>query len=77
MQPLSSIATLTSLGNDSSHSETSLIVPGLMTQRNFCLLLANPHATSVNSFSSQLAMLPKLTYNTDFVAWLLSQPMQL
>ncbi|KAF1884980.1 hypothetical protein Lal_00028869 [Lupinus albus] len=66
MQPLSAIATFTSSGNDFCHSETSLMVPCLITQRKRCMLLAKPQATSLSSFSSQLAMLPKLTYNTDF-----------
>ncbi|KAG5533441.1 hypothetical protein RHGRI_027567 [Rhododendron griersonianum] len=64
------------LGNASSHSEPR-IIPGRTTHKKGCMLLANPHAISRNSFLPISAILPKLTYNTDFGFWVFSQDMEL
>ncbi|GAV74512.1 hypothetical protein CFOL_v3_17992, partial [Cephalotus follicularis] len=64
MQPNSTTASLKPSGNNSIHSQ-SCIKPGLSTQKKGCLLFANPQAISFSSFSSMVAMLPKLTYITE------------
>ncbi|KAJ0870849.1 hypothetical protein HanRHA438_Chr11g0505161 [Helianthus annuus] len=76
IKPLAFISLTKPSGKNSIHSNP-LTEPGRTTHRNGWLLLARPHAISVDTFSSILAMLPKLTYNTDLGACLSSHEMQL
>ncbi|TXG74211.1 hypothetical protein EZV62_002790 [Acer yangbiense] len=74
---LSPTVSLKSSDNESSAEFDPLTEPGLSTHKKGCLLLARPQAISASSFSSMVAMLPKLTYITEFSVCLSSHVMQL
>ena len=75
MQPLSPTVSLKIWDNTSFFEPR--IESGRNTHKKRCWLLASPHAISTSSFSSMAAMLPKLTYITEFLVCFSSHAMQL